>query len=342
MKTATATTDLPCAERATSERRTFARRLRATFRSLFGGCGVTVRLRLLLFALLVPPPVIILYVLESRQGGDAGQLVALWLALSLILLKPLSSLAARWVSLGEINTINAFCAALRRGEYATRFALPTESEDEHELLRLKRDLNWLAHHIETRENWLRAMLDDTRERENHYKDLSRTDPLTGLANRRHFDTVLADMTGRRTRFALLEVDCDAFKTINDRYGHPAGDATLVALAQTLRVSVRESLDQAFRLGGDEFAVVLPYLDDDGALTVARRMRQRFTAANDFGATISIGVASISPRPGEPASARALVARCDAALYQAKASGGDQAVVAPATIPGTSPKGSTCF
>lgn len=341
MKSATATTDMACTERAPSRRRTFAHRLRAACRSLFGGCGVTVRLRLLLFALLVPPPAIILYVLESRQGGDTGQLVALWLALSLILLKPLSSLAARWVALGEITTINAFCAALRRGEYATRFTLPTESEDEHELLRLKRDLNWLAHHIETRENWLRAMLDDTRQRENHYKDLSRTDPLTGLANRRHFDRVLADLVERRTRFALLEVDCDAFKTINDRYGHPAGDATLVALAQSLRMSVRDSLDQAFRLGGDEFAVVLPHLDDAGALAVARRMRQRFTAANAFGATISIGVASLSPRPGQPASARTLVARCDAALYRAKANGGDQSVVAPAGIPENSPNGTTC-
>lgn len=290
------------------------------------GFGVTGRLRLALFGLLALPAGTILYLAESGRVTDTAQLVALWLALGLVLLKPASTLIARFVALGEIAGVNAFCAALRRGEYARRLPLPPQGDDEHELLVLKRDLNWMAHSFETREAWLRTRLDETHQRKRQFEALSRTDALTGLSNRRQFDADLDEQTARAwsgtARLALLLIDCDAFKTVNDRFGHPAGDAVLAAMGRTLRGCVREGVDGAYRLGGDEFALLLPNLDPDAALAVARRARTRFQTANAHGATASIGVACLDATLDRPPLPASLLGRCDAALYRVKAAGGD--------------------
>lgn len=310
-------------------------RLAARFRAALARLGVTARLRLVLFVLLVPPPAALLSVLESRAGADVSQAAAIWLVLSLVLLKPLASGVSRWVALGEIASLNALCAALRRGEYARRLPLPPQGDDEHELLLLKRDLNWMAHNFETREIWLQARLTETHQDKRLFEDLSRTDALTGLYNRRHFDCVLAEQTRQalacHTQLALLLVDCDAFKSINDRFGHPAGDAVLAGMGRVLRESVRDGVDRAFRLGGDEFALVLPNLDGAGALLVARRIRQRYCDENPYKTTASIGIACLDPDQDQDAACpeKSLLARCDAALYRVKGSGGDSEALAPA-------------
>lgn len=291
--------------------------------------GVTGRMRLLLLAFFALPPGVALYLLEKGYVSSPGRMLGLWLALALVLVLPLSRLAARFVALGEIATLNAFCAALRRGEYHRRLSLPPQGDDEHAILRLKRDLNWLAHGVETRETWLRTLLDETARRERHFADLSRTDALTSLFNRRHYDEslpVLADeaLAGNHPLW-LLFIDCDAFKTINDRHGHPAGDAVLAAMGKTLRASTREGLDLPFRLGGDEFAVVLTRLPATAARSVAERIRARFAAANPYGATASLGLARLDPDRDGTDAAASLAARCDVALYAAKAAGGDRVV-----------------
>jgi diguanylate cyclase (GGDEF)-like protein len=326
---ATSRTMTDQAERADGWR--LPRRLLAGPKVLLSGLGVTARLRLGLFMLLAPPPALILYLLESGTVTDPVQLVALWLALFLVLLKPLSAGLARFVVLGEIADLNAFCAALRRGEYARRLPLPPQGDDEHALLVLKRDLNWMAHNIETREAWLRTRLDETHQRKRLFEDLSRTDALTGLFNRRHFDAVLPERIGQALAgghdLTLLLIDCDAFKSVNDRFGHPAGDAVLACLGRVLRESVREGLDLAFRLGGDEFAVILPNQDRQAARRVARRARLRFATTNPHGATASVGLASLDPALDAGSPAPSLLARCDAALYRAKAAGGNGEAVA---------------
>uniref|UniRef100_I2Q2H0 diguanylate cyclase n=1 Tax=Desulfovibrio sp. U5L TaxID=596152 RepID=I2Q2H0_9BACT len=298
--------------------------------------GVTARMRLTLFLLLALPPGAALYLVENGHVASPGRMLGLWLALALVLLLPLSRLAARFVALGDIAALNAFCGALRRGDYHRRLPLPPQGDDEHEILRLKRDLNWLAHSVETRETWLRALLDETKERERHFEGLSRTDGLTGLANRRHFDAMLPpladDAVARNFPFWLLLIDCDAFKAINDRFGHPTGDTVLAAMGKTLRDSTREGLDMAFRLGGDEFAVVLTRLPRSGAMRVAERIRERFAAANAYGATASLGVACLDPRRDPPPRLESLAARCDAALYRAKTAGGDQTALAGPDAP----------
>lgn len=156
-----------------------------------------------------------------------------------------------------------------------------------------------------------------------------TDPLTWLFNRRHFDRRLEAEANRAKRsqhlLALLIVDVDRFKQINDRFGHRAGDHVLKSVAAAITQAVR-LYDVPTRYGGDEFAVLLPEADTEAASVVARRIIERTTAMPlpaamaDAGSTISlsIGVATY-PRPSADPST--LVEAADAAMYRAKRAGG---------------------
>lgn len=159
--------------------------------------------------------------------------------------------------------------------------------------------------------------------------LSLTDGLTGLANRRHFDEVLAREGDRSRRdgrpMSLLMLDVDWFKYYNDQYGHPAGDVVLCQIARILLESVRRPGDLAARYGGEEFAVILPGLDVHDAEGMAERIRARvealaITHAHGLSGrvTISIGVAEMDLDDAH--GAETLVGRADAALYRAKAGG----------------------
>jgi diguanylate cyclase (GGDEF)-like protein len=140
-----------------------------------------------------------------------------------------------------------------------------------------------------------------------------TDPLTQLANRRTFSRALATM---QPGDALVLVDLDHFKDVNDRYGHQIGDETLRALARTLRDTARQ-VDCVARYGGEEFAVVLPEAGIDGARTLLRRFR-RVWAADDPITTFSAGIACHAA--GRPP--RETLRLADAALYAAKDAGRD--------------------
>jgi diguanylate cyclase (GGDEF)-like protein/PAS domain S-box-containing protein len=155
--------------------------------------------------------------------------------------------------------------------------------------------------------------------------LAYTDSLTGLANRvRFIHTVRRALrpSPGDGKVALLMLDLDGFKAINDEYGHDAGDAVLQIAAQRLRSCLREE-DTAARLGGDEFAVLLPRLGaEEFAALVALRVIGAFAAPLNLGAHevylgASIGIAAF---PSHARSAEALVVAADAALYAAKRAG----------------------
>jgi diguanylate cyclase (GGDEF)-like protein len=151
---------------------------------------------------------------------------------------------------------------------------------------------------------------------------ARTDPLTGLANRRHLNKVLEAEVNRSRRsgypISLVTVDLDGLKAINDRFGHHAGDEAIVALATALQTAARTS-DLAARLGGEEFCVLLPDTDETGARAAADRILQVLRATRcSFGhATASIGVATLR---GREADAELLLRRSDHAMYKAKERG----------------------
>ena len=158
------------------------------------------------------------------------------------------------------------------------------------------------------------------------------DALTGIASRRLFDDRLELywQTARRSGspLSLLMIDVDRFKALNDRYGHPTGDACLQQIAARLQGCCRRSLDVVARYGGEEFAVLLPDADPEGALRVARELWSAIRDAPlDVGsgrsvkAAVSVGVAT--RRPDEGLEPRDLVAAADRALYRAKESGRDK-------------------
>jgi diguanylate cyclase (GGDEF)-like protein len=160
-----------------------------------------------------------------------------------------------------------------------------------------------------------------------------TDDLTGLSNRRAFADSLSGEVERAKRFggdlALVLIDLDNFKSINDTYGHPQGDLVLREVARVLRTSSRE-IDQPARYGGEELAVILPGTDVEGAYNRAERIREeigrlripRLDGAGTVSITTSCGVASAH---AAAADARALVQAADNALYEAKHSGKNTSV-----------------
>ncbi|MFO1253924.1 diguanylate cyclase [Inhella sp.] len=159
-----------------------------------------------------------------------------------------------------------------------------------------------------------------------------TDPLTGLLNRRGFDVALQREWRRHQRLeqglAALMIDIDHFKQINDKQGHPIGDAALRHLADTLRQQLRP-YDLLGRLGGEEFCVVLPGVSPALAAQTAERLCRAplsFVPEGEsipLSMTVSIGVASCRPDDAHP---DALLARADRALYQAKQQGRDRVVL----------------
>jgi diguanylate cyclase (GGDEF)-like protein len=169
-----------------------------------------------------------------------------------------------------------------------------------------------------------AMEAHVASRSRELESQANTDPLTGLGNLRALQRQLATLLDVRKRyqhpFAVLLMDIDGLKRINDSHGHPAGDRVLMQVAMSLRRSIR-SVDTAARIGGDEFCVLLPEQDLKSAAKLAARLataiEEEVAAPGEPSVTVSIGVAA-SPEHGD--EAEALIDTADRAMYRAKAAG----------------------
>jgi diguanylate cyclase (GGDEF)-like protein/PAS domain S-box-containing protein len=172
--------------------------------------------------------------------------------------------------------------------------------------------------------------------------ISTTDALTQIANRRHFDTTLADewLRGQRHQreLSLILCDIDWFKDFNDTYGHPAGDTCIASVARALQKCVNRSTDCLARYGGEEFALILPHTNQDGAIAIVEQVRAAIAmldihhpAPQASGRlTLSYGIATVMPTPNM--TPQDLIALADRALYRAKQTGRDRYVVADSDAP----------
>ncbi len=183
-----------------------------------------------------------------------------------------------------------------------------------------------------------AQLQDISERkrlEEHLRHLADHDPLTGLRNRRLFENDLKLQVGRSRRYgepaALMVIDLDDFKQVNDHHGHKVGDDTLKAVARGLTRRLRET-DLVARLGGDEFAVLLPHIDEQGVTIVADGLTRVIP-----GCSVEIGDAVLHPSASvgfaligqQTASAEQVLVEADRAMYAAKRA--KTTNVAPSTL-----------
>jgi diguanylate cyclase (GGDEF)-like protein len=164
---------------------------------------------------------------------------------------------------------------------------------------------------------------------NKVLELSLTDGLTGVYNRRYFEILLHKEVERSQRYnrdlAVVMIDIDRFKDYNDQFGHPAGDEALRAMSHCITSGARRGLDVVTRYGGEEFAVILPETDREGARIVAENIQGQVRSETHLlrKLTVSLGIASLH---GDRLHAQEVVEQADRALYQAKHQGRDRAVI----------------
>lgn len=174
---------------------------------------------------------------------------------------------------------------------------------------------------------------DIRRALTHIKMLSEKDELTGVLNMRAFGAIADRISRQAARYshtyAILMVDSDSLKVVNDKYGHQAGNRLLQMLVQCIQAQLRET-DILARYGGDEFIVLLPETNAAGAETVATRIRQRVEAAvlttreRPVSTTVSMGIAGY---PEHAADLESVMERADQALYASKTGGRNRVTIA---------------
>ncbi|MDQ2664706.1 MAG: GGDEF domain-containing protein [Gemmatimonadota bacterium] len=205
----------------------------------------------------------------------------------------------------RMNRLRLFCKLVEDGDITPSFALGVDKRPD--------DLTLLARSFEAMRSRLAEQIG--------------TDPLTGCLNRRALESRLRaewrQATRRSSTLAVLAIDMDHFKQINDTRGHPFGDVVLQELAGIMKATARDT-DAVARLGGDEFVIVLPDTGWEGALTFAERLRRKvdeFAFGEDtevIRLTVSVGVALA--RGNDPNSPETLLQEADRSLYKAKSGG----------------------
>ncbi len=195
------------------------------------------------------------------------------------------------------------------------------------------ELAALATNLENTHQSLNAEIARRQELEHELRRQAETDPLTGVANRRHFLERATAETRRSRRYghalSVIMLDIDHFKTINDTYGHSLGDQAIMSVCEVCRCGGRDGVDVVGRMGGEEFAILLPETNRSAAAAVAERLRRQIadTRIGDdregFFVTASFGVAQMED---EEYDINPALRRADTALYAAKNSGRDRVEV----------------
>ncbi len=194
----------------------------------------------------------------------------------------------------------------------------------------------LAHQIRANQDLDRVVRERTEELEktnSKLKEISATDGLTNLLNRRAFEELFRNEYKRAYRekssIALLMIDLDHFKRINDQYGHPFGDLCLIKAAELVRASIRRPQDVAARYGGEEFILLLPNTDLEGAACIAQtllaNLAQTIVSDGQHQVFMTASIGAASQIPDNDSSREALLKTADLNLYAAKENGRNQVV-----------------
>jgi len=247
-----------------------------------------------------------------------------------------TAIRAHHASYRACHALEQFEAALQHFEIVERL----ERERATQQLRAQSELfvtRTEAQHAQWQAAQARQDAQAQRARAAEFAARAERDALTGLGNRRYFDRRCAELLPALQRdgepVALVLVDIDHFKRVNDAHGHDIGDGALVALAALLRENTR-SRDVLARYGGEEFVIVLPGMGAEQARDVCERLRERVAARTGFipavpelRMTLSLGLACAPPY-----NATALLKAADLALYRAKSEGRNRLRVAPLQAP----------
>ncbi len=201
----------------------------------------------------------------------------------------------------------------------------------NELVNTQRELNRKTVALEKLNQQLQSEIEERQRVETRLRDLSQRDPLTGAFNRRYFIQVCQDEISRTNRYrhpiAIIMLDIDHFKKVNDTYGHPIGDEVLVQFSKTCQSHLRTT-DVFARYGGEEFIILLPETDKNQAKSVAERLREVIAELSitgrekSFQITSSFGVSDIGIDDFNK-SLEEVLNEADQALYQAKLNGRNQ-------------------
>lgn len=270
-----------------------------------------------------------------------SRIAAIFLGISLLVALLLPNASAGWLIEKQLEEMRQLCSRVKQGNFNELVSVPNEGnegDEENKVIFLMRDMNWMARHIEKREKDLHRAIEELSESQQHInrqnaylrksnekllftqkrlrqqaaelehaccqlKTMAMTDPLTNLANRRYFFTILEkkynELPHNSEPLSLIMIDIDRFKVINDTYGHQAGDKVLIGLAQLIREHVRGQ-DLPARVGGEEYAVLLGNADLQEAMAIATRIHsalgQKEFAINDrqyIQARVSIGICTVS-------------------------------------------------
>lgn len=257
--------------------------------------------------------------------------IALGLITLLVEIFVIRSILQNQVAIPLARLMHAMRIVGRSGQRMDHSDLPLQAEDE--IGELAREFAGMAERVQHSHEQLETLVQErTSELETSNRRLlqmSVTDELTGIANRRRFDDVLASEWKRGKRhgeeLTLIMVDVDWFKDYNDRYGHQAGDICLRRVAEILKREMHRAGDLVARYGGEEFAIVAPATDAKAALKVGRELCAAVEAAripHDKSpysyVTVSVGVATANPAGDD--SSDVILRNADQALYRAKSQG----------------------
>ncbi len=296
------------------------------------------RRAMVFFFIILCPYMGCLFLIYDGRVEVGRDILLLWVIAQAVCCVPFSRWLVKAIVGKDLREIRKFVVALQEGDGpAPLFTdLPNQSEDEDDLVQLKRAANELSRVVSGYRIRAGECLLEARQGMSRYRQMANVDQLTGVYNRRAFDEELSarikSVCEEDGVFYLLFLDLDDFKQVNDNHGHQAGDEILALMGTILREQTRGHDDFPFRYGGDEFGLILGEDSSKAAQKIARRIRNCFVE-NDYGSDVSIGGVRFTRQfmDEQGDARRVLCQRVDEALYMAKQSKGMRTTEEPGCV-----------